>query len=158
MWLEEKVENSTYKIFRKGTAADHRHHHTGRHCRIPFRNPLPQHNTSQHIVTPFTAVNGCPNSIRKFRMGMCSHQPGDPPATYIYKVKIKNYCTQLILMSMACLPLVYIVPRVVFKARFHTVTRVEVLTKPIDLSKGVNNLNLNGTSGSIVFDPLPQYF
>ena len=89
-------------------------------------------------------MTGCPHSIRKFRMGMCSHQPGDPPATYIYKVKIKNYCTQLILMSMACLPLVYIVPRVVFKARFHTVTRVEVLTKPIDLSKGVNNLNLNG--------------
>lgn len=92
---------------------------------------------------------------------MCSHQPGDPPATYIYKVKIKNYCIQLILMSMACLPLVYIVPRVVFKARFHTVTRVEVLTKPIDLSKGINNLNLNGTFGSIVFgsivfDPLPQ--
>jgi hypothetical protein len=39
-------------------------------------------------------------------------------------------------MAVALLPLILVVPRVMFQARFHVVTRVEVLAKDIDLSTG----------------------
>ena len=69
-------------------------------------------------------------------MGLCSHNIGDPPATYVYKLRIRRYCVQISLMMFIVLPLIYIIPKNLFHARFHTVTRVEVIAQDIDLSSG----------------------
>jgi hypothetical protein len=76
-------------------------------------------------------------------MGMCSHEPNDPPATYIYTLRIQRFCVQIILMVFVILPLAFVVPRVVFQARFHVVSRVEVIATDIDLSSGGNSTNLD---------------
>ena len=69
-------------------------------------------------------------------MGFWAHSPGDPPATYVYKIRIQRYCVQILLMTFSILPLIYVVPKTIFQARFHTVNRVEVTAKALDLSTG----------------------
>ena len=85
-------------------------------------------------------------------MGLCSHQPGDAPSTYVYKVRIKQYCVQISLMMFAVLPLMFIVSKLIFQARLHTVKRVEVIASNIDLSSGNVTIKNLGDMHIMQFD------